>query len=60
MALYGERNNCKKRSRCDILHRLSYEKDLYKKVRIHCVSGRTLPFGKAMKKIIEKLSLIHI
>ncbi len=32
-------------------HRLSYEKDLYKKVRIHCVIGRTLPEGKAMKKI---------
>lgn len=43
MALYGERNNCKKRSRCDILHRLSYEKDLYKKVRIHCFYGRTVP-----------------
>lgn len=37
-----------------------YEKDLYKKVRIHCVSGRTLPFGKAMKKIIEKQPINHL
>lgn len=35
------------------LHRHSYEKDIYKKVRIHCVNGRTLPKGKAMKKIFK-------
>lgn len=41
-----------KRSRC-IGHRLSYEKDLYKKVRIHCVNGRTLPCRQGYEKDIR-------
>ena len=43
IGLFLERPYIEKRGRCDVLHRLSYEKDLYKKVRIHCVTGRTLP-----------------
>ena len=44
----------KKRGRCVIPHRLSYEKDLYKKVRIHCVAGRTLPQGQGYEKDNQK------
>ena len=42
------------------MHRPSYEKDLYKKVRIHCVNGRTLPCRQGYEKDIRDTGFIFL